>query len=343
MLDLAIIGAGPIGLEVAVAAQRAGLDYVVIDAGQIGQTICWFPYQMRFFSSTDRIAIAGVPIQTADQSKCSREEYLAYLRSIVGQFDLRIRTYEPVESIEREKGDDANGFVIHSRSARGVHLTRARNIVLATGDTDSPRRLGIPGEDLPHVSHQFVEPHRYFRRRLLVVGGKNSAVEAALRCYHAGAHVTISYRSEAFDDRAVKYWLLPEVKGRIARREIDCFYETQPTRITPTHVTLRQAGGGEVQVEADFVLVLIGFTAEMSLFSSVGVELRGEGRVPTFDEQTMMTNVPGVYVAGTATAGTQQSYHVFLENCHVHARRIIASITGHAPPQAPSPQMMPES
>src|SRR5437763_7215645 len=203
--DVAIIGAGPIGIELAVALKRAGVDYQHFDAKQIGYTISWFAPQTKFFSSNERIAIAGVPLMTADQSKATREEYLTYLRGVVTQFDLQIRTYEPLVAIERRHHE----FILTTRPSIGERKTRARRLVLATGGTDHPRRLNIPGEDLPHVSHYFQDPHTYFGKRLLIVGGKNSAAEAALRCHYAGAHVSLSYRRDQLPAKSIKHWLLP--------------------------------------------------------------------------------------------------------------------------------------
>jgi len=340
--DVAVVGAGPIGLELAVALKRAGIDFLQFDAGQIGQTIYWFPAQTRFFSSNDRIGIAGLPLQTRDQSKATREEYLAYLRAVVGHFDLDVRTYERVASITPEA---SGGFTLTTRSAAGENAYRASRVVLATGGTARPNRLGIPGEDLDHVSHVLEDPHKYFRRRVLVVGGKNSAVEAAIRCYHAGARVAISYRRPAFDPKHVKYWLLPELNGRIERGEIEGHLSTVPVAIHPTHVTLESVSGEATRhdVAADFVLAAVGYVADMELFRSAGVRLTGPNEAPTFDEHTMETSVHGLYVAGTAVAGTQQSYKVFLENCHVHVDRIVAVLTDAPPPAPPPEPRMPES
>src|SRR4051794_8793459 len=168
LTDVALVGAGPIGLEMAVALKRGGFDYIHFDAKQIGYTISWFPPQTRFFSSNERIAIAGVPLQTADQSKASREEYLAYLRSIVLQFELNVQTYEPIAAIDRRGGE----FLLTTKPRGGERKYRAKRLILATGGTDHPRRLNIPGEDLPHVSHYFRDAHEYFERQLLIVGGK---------------------------------------------------------------------------------------------------------------------------------------------------------------------------
>ena len=398
--DVAIVGAGPIGLEMAVALKRRGIDYLHFDARQIGYTISWFAPQTRFFSSNERIAIAGIPLETPDQSKATREQYLAYLRSVVNQFDLQVRTYEPVVGIERRDGE----FVITTNPKSGQRRCLAKRLILATGGTDRPRRLQIDGEDLPHVSHYFRDPHEYFRRRVLIVGGKNSAVEAALRCHHAGAKVLLSYRRSELDSRSIKYWLTPEITSLIRSGRIDGHFATLPIRITESEVVMEQVGeqaqrhglsratsregtearseegeergeirlqadehlrhatitnhqnhvpitarlsspksNHQVTVAADFVLLLIGYEADVSLLKLAGVELLGNCQAPRYNPQTMETNVPALYVAGTATGGTQDKYALFIENCHVHVERIIAALTGAAPPHALALPDLPES
>ncbi len=336
-----IVGAGPLGIELAVALKQGRIDYLHLEAGQVGQTMLGWPPMTRWFSSSERIAIAGVPIQTVSQEKHTREEYLAYLRSVVLQFDLDIRTYEPVHDVVRR--DD--GFELTTQTMAGRTLRyAARRVVLTTGGMASPQRLDIRGENLPHVSHRLADPHKYFRRRVLVVGGRNSAVESALRLFHAGATVTLSYRGAAFPDR-VKYWLRPEIEYLVETGRIAARFETVPVAIRPSHVELRPLAGGEpFEVAADFVLLMTGYVADMSLFRRAGVELAGDREVPRFDKNTMQTNVPGLYVAGTAIAGTQQSgVRIFLENCHVHVDRIVAAITGGAPPPEPEPEKFPEA
>jgi len=323
--DVFIVGAGPIGLELAAVLKQEGIDHIQVDAGQIGHTISWYPTAARFFSSPERIAISGVPLITQDQTKASKEEYLAYLRGIVTQFNLPVRTYERVVSLERA-GDR---FHIRTEMRNGTAEYRAKNVVLAVGDMARPRRVGIPGEDLPHVSHYFIDPHPYFRRRLVIVGGKNSAVEAAIRCHRAGARVAMSYRKGMFNPKSVKYWLLPEIEGFIRQGHIDFFPETVPEQITGAVITLRNTRTGDVFDEpADFVLLLVGYEADTSLFTMAGVTLEGENRGPTHDPETMETNVPGLFVAGTAAAGTQTQFKLFIENSHVHVDRIVAKLTG---------------
>ena len=327
--DVALIGAGPIGLEMAVALKKAGIDYVHIEKGQIAETISWFPRMMRFFSSPDRIAISGVPIPRTEELKCTREEYLAYLRGIVSQFDLRIRTYEEVTSVERTGG----GFKLRSVSFGKEYAYDARRIVFVTGDMHMPRMLNIPGEDLPHVSHYFVEPHKYFKRKVLIVGGKNSAVEAAVRLHHCGADVTLSYRGRELSPNSIKFWLLPEIKGLFNRKEISFLGGTLPRKIQYGAVTLLDKKTRKTfDVEADFVLLLVGYRADPALLKNMGIRLIGRSEKPSFRKLTMETNVPGVYIAGTAAAGTQQSYTVFIENCHIHVRRILAALKGEPPP-----------
>jgi thioredoxin reductase (NADPH) len=322
---VAIVGAGPIGIELAIALKKAGISYVQFDARQVGYTISWFAPQTRFFSSNERIAIARVPLQTVDQLKATREEYLTYLRQIVQQFDLTVNAYEPVVGICRER----DRFVLTTTPAAGEKRYEVESVVLATGGTAAPNLLGIPGENLPHVSHYFTDPHVYFRQRVLVVGGKNSAAEAALRCYHAGAQVAISYRRERLPEKHIKYWLLPELNTLMEMGWIKSYFNTRPVGITPTHVTLAGPDGAESDVPADFVLLLTGYVADMTLFRAAGVDLQGDRQTPAFNEATMETNVPGLYVAGTAAGGTQQRYTLFLENCHVHVQRIVCALTGH--------------
>lgn len=337
--DVAVVGAGPIGLELAVALKREGIDYQHFDARQIGYTISWFAPGTRFFSSNERIAIAGVPLNTPDQGKATREDYLSYLRGVVQQFDLKVNTYEPVVGIEKIDG----GFLLTTRPRSGRRDWRARRLVLVTGGTDQPRRLNIPGEDLPHVSHYFRDPHDYFRKRLLIVGGKNSAVEAALRCHHAGADVSLCYRQAELSPRSIKYWLLPEMNDLLRTGRIAGYFNSTPTEITPGTVTLKSTSAGEMTLPFDFVLLLIGYEQDNALFRLAGVTLSGDCGAPRFDEQTMETDIPGLYVAGTAVAGTQDKYKVFIENCHVHVERIMAALKGARAPLTNNWQALPES
>jgi thioredoxin reductase (NADPH) len=335
--DVLLIGAGPIGIELAVAFRANGIRYVHLEAGQIGSTISWYAPQTHFFSSPERIAIAGVPLQTLDQSKATREEYLTYLRAVVLQFDLRIETFERVTSLRRR---DDGEFDAVSVRASGERQWRARNVVLAIGDMHHPRRIDVLGEDLPHVSHYLGDPHQFFRRRVLIVGGQNSAVEAAIRCYRVGADVTLSYRGRDFDEKRIKFWLLPEIRALIRDRKLTFLPSTTVREIRGDAVLLDPEG----EVAADAVLLLTGYAQDPDLYEQLGITLEGEARRPRFDPITMETDVPCVFVAGTGSAGTQLGgVKEFIETSHVHVARIVASLTRTAPPSEPASPSLAES
>ncbi len=340
-----LIGAGPIGLELAVALKLGGSDYVHVDAQQIAHTISWFPRQSRFFSSPERIAISGVPLVTAEQAKASREEYLGYLRGVVEQFDLPIRTFERATQISQVDGgghDDQENrdvrFLVSTERQDGQRFEyRVQNVVVAIGDMHTHRELhridgtSVPGADRSHVHHYFDEPHTYFGRRLMIIGGKNSAVEAAIRCYRAGAKVAISYRQPAFSN-SIKYWLKPEIEWLIKTGAIAFYPNTIPEAITGSFVTLASTlSGRTTDVATDFVLALIGYRMDSTLLEQAGVELIGRSRAPNINMKTMESNVPGLYVAGTAVGGTQFQFKLFIENCHSHVVRICRALTGQEP------------
>lgn len=340
MIDAILIGAGPIGLEMAVALQDAGVEYRHLEAQYVGHTISWYPRQVRFFSSPERIAICGVPLTTADQSKATREEYLAYLWGIVQQFQLPIQLYERVVAIERP----GEYFVVTTETADRTPATyEARHVIVAMGDMHRPRPLRqpngslVPGADLPHVHPYFEEPFPYAGVDLLVIGGRNSAIEAAIRCHRAGARVSVSYRRAAIDE-SVKYWLKPEFDWLVKQGTIRFFPQTVPVHIEAGHTTLAKVSPNQ-QIDADsmfrvpatFVLPLIGFEMNMNLLTSAGVALHGPNGAPHIDSATMETNVKGLFVAGTAAAGTQLRYRLFIENCHSHVVRILRAIAGRDP------------
>jgi thioredoxin reductase (NADPH) len=355
--DVVVVGAGPIGIEMAVALEREGLSYVLLEAKQVGHTIGWWPRNTPFFSTSERLAISGVPIQNNHQSRITGEEYLTYLRAIVEQFDLDLRVYEPVVGIETLEGDrlagagngNGNGnatrdetvspyrFAVRTKPISGGTRTwNCKKIILATGDMAAPMRLDIPGEDLPHVTHYFRDPQDYFRSRLLVVGGKNSAIEAALRSWRSGAQVTLSYRRAALDEARVKPHLLPDFHAQVRAGNIAFLPSTTPRAISAGRVELsptdedgRPLDDAPTQVhETDFVLLATGFVASPKIFELAGVSLAGEQNAPVHDSKTMETDVPGIHVIGTAIAGTQMRYRVFIETSHVHVWRMMGQLTG---------------
>ena len=237
-IPIALIGAGPIGLETAIQMNQSGLEYLHFEKGQVAATIMAYPPGTIYFSSPERIAIAGIPIPNVSQTKTTKEQYIAYLRSVAEAFDLQIRNYEPVENIQKT---DTGGFLLQTTTASGTrtHTYASDKVIIAIGDMAFPRLLEIPGEQLSHVSHTLAEPHTYFRKKVLIVGGKNSAAEAALRCFRAGAEVALSYRGDRLNDRSIKYWIYPELQGLIKRGKIESYFNSKPVKITPTSIQLQ--------------------------------------------------------------------------------------------------------
>ena len=322
--DVLIIGAGPIGIELAVALKRAGVLHVQLDAGQIGSTIHWYAPQTHFFSSPERIAISGVPLQTLDQTKATREEYLTYLRTVVLQFDLEIQTYERVTSlIHRPDGL----FDVTSRRQDGERRWLARSVIVAIGDMHRPHLLDIPGEDLPHVSHYYKEPYQHATRNVVVVGAKNSSAKAALQLTRAGAKVTLLVRGPAISD-SVKYWIRPDLVNRIAEGRITAHFNTTITAITPAAVEVLTPEG-PLRIPTDFVYALTGYHPDEALLGRLGVDPdpADEARAPLFDPATHETTRPGVFVAGTVCGGRATS-RWFIENGRHHAQLIAAYLAG---------------
>ncbi|PKO15256.1 MAG: pyridine nucleotide-disulfide oxidoreductase [Chloroflexi bacterium HGW-Chloroflexi-10] len=327
--QVAIIGAGPTGLELAVALKRAGIAHLIFDAGQIGHTLTWWPRNTHFYSTSERIAISGMPLQVHDQQHPTGEQYLAYLRGVVESVDLQVNTFEPVTRIF--KLDE--GFLVVTETIRGTHRYTVQQVVLATGGMAGPRLLDIPGEDYPHVSHYLDDPHFYFRKDLLVVGGRNSAVEYALRCWRAGARVTLSYRKPELPKASIKPALMQDIETVVRDGKIRFLPATMPVEITPFEVILAPTdeNGQPTKDETtslpfDFVLVCSGYVADMGLFEQLEVTLQGEEQVPVYNPDTMETDVPGVYVLGTAVGGTQKKFSLFIETSHVHVSRILAAL-----------------
>ncbi|TWT92182.1 NAD(P)-binding domain-containing protein [Neorhodopirellula pilleata] len=324
LVDAVVIGGGPIGIETSIELRRRGIESLVCEAGALGHTIAWWAPQTRWFSSNDRIAIAGVPLHTVDQSKASREEYLNYLRSVVDQFHVPVKTFTKVQSLVPVDQSDEPKWRLAFAGQTNSLETKA--VILAIGGTDFPNRLNVPGESLPHVDGYLREVHRYHGRRVLIVGGRNSAVEAAIRLHRSGARVMLSYHGESLPTDGIKYWLRPEIDGLIRSGSVPAWFHSRVIRIDSDAVHLQvqtPAGEEEVRVEADDVLTLIGYRQNQTLFQELGILSDELEPKPIFDPETMQTPRPGIYVAGTAVGGTQSSkYQVFLENCHDHSTKI---------------------
>lgn len=315
--DLIVVGAGPSGLATAIAAGQAGLDYVVVEKGVLVNSIYQFPVHMSFFTTPELLEIGGVPLVTPYE-KPTRIEALRYYRRVAEKFDLRIEFGRQVTGLHR---DAATGvFAVTSTGSAGARTDRARAVVLAVGYYDHPNRLGVPGEDLPHVSHYYRDAHSCYRQRVVIVGGKNSAAEAALELFRAGAHVTLVHRRSTLG-ASIKYWVKPDIDNRIAEGSIPARFDTQVVEITPTAV--RVGRGGEVEsLPADRVFLLTGYHADFTLLEACGIGVDPETGVPIYDPSTLESNVPNVFLAGGVLAG-KDTAPIFIENGRFHGERLV--------------------
>ncbi len=326
LLDLAVIGAGPCGIAAGAAAERADLACALFDEGPLTASLVDYPPYMTFFSTADNLEIAGVPFLMA-RGKPGREDALAYYRRVAEHFDLEVHQHEPVLAVEGEVGD----FRLRTRARGGRERRwRARAVVVATGSFHEPNRLDVPGEELDKVRHYYDEPHPYWDQDVLVVGGGNSAVEAALETWRAGARVTFIHFEDELDP-GVKPWIRPDIENRFAEGSIPVRWRSRVEEITPTSVVLRHVDTGETdEIANDWVLAMTGWRADPDLLRSLGVEVDPETGVPAHDPETMETNVDGVYIAGVLAAGDDAN-RIFIENGKHHGGRIVRHLADRLP------------
>jgi len=318
MIPLVVIGAGPCGLAVGVAARRAGVGCVLLDRRNVVSSVERYPLGMTFFSTPEKIEIGEVPFITA-QEKPTRRDGLVYYRRVAEHYGLDVRTWEEVRAVAR-RGDGT--FALEVRRRHDTVTYEAAAVCVATGYFDWPNLLGVPGEGLPHVAHYFTEGHRYWRQRVVVVGAGNSAVDAALECWRAGAHVSLVHFGEGFD-RAAKPWVLPDITNRVREGSIVAHWRSRVTAIHPTHVEVQREGAPAPEpVPADAVLAMTGFHADTTLLESLGVPVDPATGIPAHDEATMATPVPGVYLAGVVASG-RDANRLFIENGRLHGERIV--------------------
>lgn len=314
-----IAGAGPIGLACALSARRRGLDPVVIDAGGVAHSIHRYPVGMTFFTTPELLEIGGHPL-VCSGAKPTREEALKYYRGIVRTENLTLGTYTRLVSATREA--DAIHCVVETRS--GTETLECDRLVLATGYYDHPNTLGVPGEDLPHVSKYFDEAHPWYGRDVVVIGGRNSAVEAALELYRAGARTTLVYRGMSFPP-SVKYWMKPDIENRVASGEIAAYFGAVVESIGRDVVTLHTPTDRTVRVPADRVYALIGFHPDLDLFRRLGIAIDEATGRPSIDPETLETNVPGIHMAGSISAGYAIS-NIFIENGRFDGEKIFGDL-----------------
>lgn len=313
--DVVIVGAGPSGLSCAIEAKNEGLSVIVLEKGSLVDYIRRFPANLVWFSTPELLEIGGVPF-VISTVRPTRVDTLNYYQKVVRVHALDVRCFDPVRTIR----PSPEGFEIGT--ARGVQY-RARHVVVATGYFDNPNRLGVPGEDLPHVRHYYDEPFMYFDCDVVVVGGRNSAVEAALDMYRHGARVRLVHRGDRLSE-GVKYWILPDMENRLKAGEIRASFRSTVVGIDAGGVTVKTPRGIEM-VPAAFVFVLIGFHPDVTHMAEFGIRINPESLAPEHDPATFRTNVPGLYVAGSAVAGKYNN-RIFVENGRLHGRVIVEAI-----------------
>jgi len=319
--DVICVGAGPTGLACAIEVKRAGLRPLVIDKGVLCNSIYHYPVNMVFFTTPELLEIGDLPFVSAAE-KPNRVEALKYYRKCVEHYDLELRLGEMVTRVEGSDGD----FRVHTKTQDGaMEQYEARKLIVATGYYDLPNCLGVPGEDLPHVSHYYTEPHPFWRRDVVVIGGKNSAAEAALDLYRTGARVTLVHRRAELGS-TIKYWVRPDIENRIKAGQVKALFNTHVVRITPefVHVTGPE---GDKTLPAVEVFALTGYHPDFDFLRQLGVKLDSETNKPALDPQTLESNVPGLYLAGVVIGGKHTS-EIFIENGRFHGKQIIAALTG---------------
>ena len=326
--DLVIVGGGPCGLAAAVSAQRAGLNPVVIESGVVVSTIAAYPTYVRFFSTAEKLSIGGLPFVIATE-KPTRRDALAYYRTVVTYFGINLRQRERVSAIKGKSGE----FTVLSRTAAGEERkTTTRAVVIATGYFGSPNRIGVPGEDLPHVTHVYREGHEAFLQDVVVIGGGNSAAEAALDLWRSGARVTLVHFGPTFDKK-IKPWVLPDFTNRVKEGLLAVRWDSRVKAIEPGEVVLAHRKD-EIRLKADRVYVMTGFAPSLDLLRETGVPIDAKTGIPKHDAETLETPIPGIFIAGVVVAGYDAN-KVFIENGRYHGDRIVARLLGQGAPAEP--------
>jgi thioredoxin reductase (NADPH) len=315
ILDLIIIGGGPIGLACGIEAQKAELNYLIIEKGALTNSIYNYPVNMTFFSTSDRLEMAGIPFMSVG-AKPTRTEALEYSRRVFFHFKLRVNLYESVQALTKEQ----DHFRVKTNKAEYL----SKKLVLATGFYDLPNLMNVPGEDLPKVLHYYKEPWPFINQKVLVVGGANSAVDAALETWRKGAEVSIVLLGDEVDEN-VKYWVRPDIMNRIKEGSINAITRSKVKEIRESEVIL-ETPDGEKTIENDWVLAMTGYKPNFSLLDQLGVQLSlDEKRQPCYDQTNQESNVPGVYLAGVVCGGLN-TREFFIENSIVHAEAIVKDI-----------------
>ncbi len=317
--DIICIGAGPTGLATAIEAKRAGMRPLLIDKDCLCHSIYRYPVNMVFFTTPELLEIGDLPLVCAAE-KPTRGEALKYYRKAAEHYSLELRLYERVMRVEGKNED----FTVATKTEKGIEAKHhARKIAVATGYYDLPNLLGVPGENLPHVSHYYTEPHAFWNQNVVVIGGKNSAAETALDLYRNGARVTLVHRNKDLG-ASVKYWVRPDIENRIKAGQVKALFETRVKEITASEVVVEN-GAGEKRLAARQVFALTGYHPDYAFIESLGVQLDPESRKPKLNPRTLESNVPGIHLAGVVTGG-RHTGEIFIENGRLHGKQIVEGL-----------------
>ncbi|TFB24098.1 YpdA family putative bacillithiol disulfide reductase [Filobacillus milosensis] len=317
--EVIIIGAGPCGLSAALELKKQGIDPLLIEKGNVANAIYNYPTHQTFFSSSEKLEIGGMPF-ISERQKPVRNEALTYYRTVADRGQLRINNYEKVTQITKNK----NKYILKTETYLGnYNKYQAEYVIIATGYYDHPNKLGVKGEELPHVNHYFKEAHPFFKKNVVVVGGKNSAVDATLELEKAGANVTVLYRGADYSP-SVKPWILPLFESLVNHRKIGMSFKAHVKEIRQKDLIVDIDGEEEI-IEADYVFAMIGYHPDQSFLKHTGVDIDEETGRPTFDRHTMETNLENIYIAGVIAAGYNNN-EIFIENGRHHGELIAESI-----------------
>lgn len=310
-----IVGGGPCGLSAAIELKKIGINPLIIEKGNVVNAIYNYPTHQTFFSSSEKLAIGNVPF-IIEQHKPKRNQALVYYREVVKMHDLRINRFEEVEGIFKLDDD-----LFSVKTSKDQYKTR--KVIIATGYYDHPNKLDTEGGDLEKVYHYFKEAHPYFDTDVAVIGGKNSAVDAAIELEKAGARVTVLYRGSDYSS-SIKPWILPEFEALVKNGKVMMEFEAEVKSITQDKVSYTAAGVPK-EIKNDFVFAMIGYHPDHSFLAKMGVNIDLETGRPEFNPDTMETNVKGIYIAGVIAAGNNAN-EIFIENGRFHGGIIADAI-----------------